>query len=139
MTKEEFAKMLDGRELGNELSNEEVEIAKDSGLVVVYGAAEDHCKFRGAIKDDEYGYDSGDIYFMSDGIVEQCMEFEKCKLFKAASKNMKKITVLWDEDKDFMWMFQTDIPHETFRIYKNRMPYCKGIVFDASELEGSHA
>lgn len=55
MTLKEFAKMLDGREYGGEITKEEEALAKELGFVVVFGYSDDNAELRGAI-DDETGY-----------------------------------------------------------------------------------
>ena len=54
---------------------------------------------------------------------------------------------MWNEDsiRDesgslIAWTYRTDIPHETFMIYEDGEPYCRGIVFnidDVKQPEGS--
>ena len=59
MTLKEFAKMLDGREYGGEITKEEEALAKELGFVVVFGYSDDNAELRGAI-DDEIGcFDGG--------------------------------------------------------------------------------
>lgn len=43
-----WAEKLDGRKYGNELTRDEEKKLKDLGLVVVFGASDDLCEFRGA-------------------------------------------------------------------------------------------
>ena len=52
MTKEELAAKLDGCEYGEEMSDGLVEQARQSRLVVVYGAFDDLVEFNGAICDE---------------------------------------------------------------------------------------
>ena len=33
------------------------------------------------------------------------------------------------------WCYKTDIPHETFMIYDDGEPYCRGIVFSIEDLK----
>ena len=48
ITKEQLAAMLNGREYGQELTNDEGKLAKQSGLVVIFGASDDLMQIVGA-------------------------------------------------------------------------------------------
>ena len=52
MTMETLAAILDGREIGSEITKAEADQAKAAGLVVVFGASDDLMEFRGAIYDE---------------------------------------------------------------------------------------
>ena len=41
MTAKELAELLNGREYGNEITSDEEKLAKESGLVVVFGYSDD--------------------------------------------------------------------------------------------------
>ncbi len=50
------------------------------------------------------------------------------------------ITAIWDGDTDengqlITWTYKTDIPHETYMIYEDGEPYCRGIVFSIENLK----
>ena len=36
---------------------------------------------------------------------------------------------------DTKYVFETEIPHETFMIYEGGEPYCRGVVFNISDLK----
>ncbi len=63
MNKEELAKRLDGRLIGNEISKEEEAKAQEDGLIVIFGASDDLAEIRGAIYDEVGCYDGGVIAF----------------------------------------------------------------------------
>lgn len=72
MNLQEFAKMLDGRTYGNEITKEEQKLAKDLGFVVVFGASDDLMEFRGAIADEFGCYDGGTVCLNENGIFQKC-------------------------------------------------------------------
>jgi hypothetical protein len=128
----EFAKMLDGREMGMEIKSTEENRARELGFVVVYGYSDDNAEFAGAISDEVGCFDGGTIYLDKDGIFENC-ECE-CKYSKRAKENCKVIEAKWCQD-GYSWTYQTDIPHATFVIREEDEAYCRGIVFELKSLE----
>ena len=117
MTLKEFARMLDGREYGNEITAEEERLAKELGFVVVFGYSDDNVELRGAI-DDEFGCYGGGVLGHND--------------------LPDTILVIWEpEDEDCAWAYATRIPHEIFHIYEDGQLFCIGIVCDInSQTEG---
>lgn len=119
----EFAKSLDGREYGwPQFTKEEIATAKENGFVIVYGIGDYLVEFRGAVMDEVYCFDDSVNIPMED---------------------KSRITALWcdkeslDENGNLItWAYKTDIPHETFMIYDDGEPYCRGIVFKIEDLEG---
>ena len=136
MTKEEFAKMLDGREIGNEISRDEAATAADNGLVVVYGYSDDNMEFEGAIFEEIPAYDGGTALIVDDEVLSEdhdC-ECEYCG-FKEKIKKAKKIHALWCKEGDYSWTFKTDIPHATFDVMEDGEKFCRGIVFALADLK----
>ena len=60
MTKEEFAKMLDGRQYREEMTSNEEKLAESHVLLVCFGASDDLLELRGII------YDEFDAFFLND-------------------------------------------------------------------------
>lgn len=119
MTLKEFAKMLDGRSYGNEITKEEETIAKEHGFVVVFGYSDDNAELRGVI-DDEIGCFNGG-----------CIEHEELPGVIYAN---------WcPEDIDCSWAYGTSIPHESFHILEGEDLYCVGIVCDISKNQKTNA
>lgn len=94
MTAKEMAELLNGREYGNEITSDEEKLAKESGLVVVFGYSDDNCEFRGAIDDEVGCYCGGEIHLTKDGIIELpgcgLAYADACEYYKAAVKSAKK-------------------------------------------------
>ena len=116
MTIFDFAEELNGREYGNEITPFEEQRAKELGFVVVFGYSDDNAEFRGAIYDEIGCYDGGRVF----------------------EENGKYIDAVWC-DGEYCWTYNTNIPHATFDIYtfdiyENNEKFCKGIIFEKSEV-----
>lgn len=131
MTSKEFAQMVNGREYDYpQFTENEMEIAKNNGLVIVYGACDCLMEFDGAICDEGSCFAGGKVYFTKDGVVN-----------RPTISNIRCIEALWQDtygddnsDDTLTWKYLTDIPHETFMINDNGKPYCRGIVFTLEDL-----
>lgn len=128
MTAKELAERLDGiqyKELVRYgISRELYKEAKESGLVFVHGASDDLIEFGGAIEDEGDCFDGGDIYFTKDGIHDS---------------GNNHIEALWceyegNDGNEVQWVYDTDIPRETFKVYEDDELYCIGIVFSVDDL-----
>ena len=117
MTKEKLTAMLDGRQYRNETTDQIEQLAKKNNLLIVFGASDDLCEFRGTI-DDEFGwYDGREITCRS---LPKSIEAVWCPLDYACS-----------------WAYQTELPHAKFRIYEGDELYCSGIVVDLNNTTHS--
>lgn len=130
----EFAKILDGREVGKEMGPVDEMMAKDFGYVVVFGYSDDNTEFRGAINDEIGCYNSRDILLDKQGLIEKC-DCE-CKYYKAAIKEAKVIKAIWNGNGYPCWTYETEIPHAIFDVIDDGEKYCRGIVFYFEDLEG---
>lgn len=130
MNIKEYAKMLNAREYSYpQFTKEEIQIAKENGWVIVYGVSDDLMEFDGAIYDEADCFDGGKVYFDINGASED------------EESNLNMIEALWCDDKNrdedgglITWTYKTDIPHETFMIYKDNESYCRGIVFGIDDV-----
>lgn len=142
MTKEELAAMLNGRPYRNEITKEECALAKESGLVVVYGASDDLIEFSGAINDEAGAGEDFEILFTKDGKFpsDDLIDQIKDELGEDFMPSLNKIMTIWcPEDAEdnviASWAYQTDIPHAKFDIMEDGERYCIGIVFNISDLK----
>ena len=129
MTAKELANLLDGREYWHELTGINLKTVCNSGLVIVYGESDDLVEFRGAIN-DEFGAWNGAILHMSaDGEVvdDDDIRSYPMKQFK------RSVVVSWGKN-NYSWFIDSDIPHETFTLYENEEPFCRGIIFDVKDI-----
>lgn len=134
MTMKEFAQQLNGREYDYRMFTEqEVYVAKENGWVIVTGASDDLMEFEGAMYDEGGCFDGGKIFFSKEAVWNGEDE-------KSAFPNC--IEAIWcgkeilDENGNVIpWTYKTDIPHETFMVYEDGRPYCKGILFSVADLK----
>lgn len=131
MELKQFAEMLNGKEYGYpQFTQEEIQIAKDNGFVIVYGASDDLMEFEGAIYEECGCFDGGEVWFNRNGVVDaQSTTADRC------------IEALWcdecardDNENIITWTYRTAIQHETFMIYEGDEAYCRGIVFEIDAL-----
>ena len=131
MNIKDFAKSISRKEYGYpQFTKEEIETAKENGFVIVYGYSDDNMEFDGAIEDESGCFDGGDVYFNRK---EACQDNDEREGYPNC------ITALWCEEeengKPICWTYETDIPHETFMIYEDGEPYCRGIVFSIDDVK----
>lgn len=130
MSIKEFAKSINGKEYGyQQFTKEEIETAKENGFVIVYGASDDLMEFDGAIRDEVDCYDGGTAWISGDMIINDAILL--------SDKPIKAIWCGGEKDKDgrvITWTYETEIPHETFIIYEDGEPYCRGIVFSIADV-----
>ena len=106
----DFAKMLDGRQYMDEMTEDEEKTASENRFVVVFGYSDDNCELRGAVHDEIDCYDGGII---------------------KAKGLPKPINAIWcPADKKCSWSYETDMPHEEFNIFDGDELFCVGIVID---------
>lgn len=132
MTAKELATLLNGRDYGHEITREEEKLAKENGIVVVFGYSDDNMEFRGAINDEADCYDGGEAKLNGQGLLEEpeCgMDGDNCPFYIKETKRAKTIKAVWCAKDSAPWTYETDIPHETFNIYEDGELYCVGIVF----------
>lgn len=94
---------------------------------------DDLIEFEGAIQDEGGCFDGGTVYFNRSGVI-----------FPADDKRLEdcsQITALFCEGQDesgtpATWAYETDIPHETFKIWEDGDLYCIGMVFSIEDVNG---
>jgi len=151
MTKEELATLLHGNEYRNEISDELNQKAKESGLLVIYGASDDLC-YLGGVGNDEIGCWGGGYLilsikpkdFMEGGepeiegyLFDELEDVENIDArirFLTDYKNGNVVTINWCEVNGYPWTYETDLPHSTFDIMEDGETYCRGIVIDLKDL-----
>ena len=147
MTAKEFAARIGGRKYGKELTEEERQLAKDNGLVVVYGASDDLMEIWGAVDEEADCFDGGTFHINRNGLIRWHDDgdgdfCENCPYFKAELATAAEITAVWHDSGNPCWTYKTDIPHEEFAVYTDEEPdrlFCVGIVFSADSLKGPDA
>ena len=146
MTSKELAESLNGREYRKETTPEIIQLAKDNGLVIVYEYLHSITDFEGAISERIDSFEGGKIYFNKDGSnftdVNGMAFLTYHKDKDEPDANM--VESVWDENEKIMhegtglyysWTFKTEVPHETFDIFDEGDPYCRGIVLSINDLK----
>lgn len=134
MNAKELAERLNGREYGRRymLDPEEMKVAKESGLVVVYGASDDLVEMEGAVR-DEFGTNT--LHFTKDGLLANKCDDEGCPYFEQMVEKAAPLEPRWNDSPGGpAWTFETEIPHETFDILEDGEVFCRGIVFALSDV-----
>lgn len=133
MNTKELAALLNNREYREEITRDEEAQAKHAGLVVVFGASDDLMEFRGAIHNELDAYEGTAAYLDANGLLVNECEDSECIYFIRLKRKAKNINQIWDKD-GYSWVYETDIPHETFDILEDGEKYCRGIVFSLNEV-----
>ena len=131
MDKKTFAMLLNGREYGKELTQDEEKIAKENNYVVVFGASDDLLEFRGAINDEIGAYEGTTVFIDVDEKIilpNKDDEWFCKKCFDRATK-IKIVSKWCPKNLDTSWLITTDTSFESFDIMEDGNLYCRGIVF----------
>lgn len=132
MNAQTLASFLNGRQYRSEISEEEAQIAKEIGLVVVFGASDDLIEFRGAVYDELGAWEGATIYLLNRTPVHES-EFKKDLdvLQKYGFHlNPKKIKATWcPEYLKTSWLIEADGSFP-FDIFEGDELYCRGCVFE---------
>lgn len=133
MTREELAAKLNGREYGSEIGKTEEKLAKEAGLVVVFGYSDDNVEFRGAF-DDEIGAWNGTTVLITKAgpIPEHDCDCEYCG-YKTLIATAASVEAVWN-DNGIPWEMKTALPHSVFEIVEDGEPFCRGIVIDVKDI-----
>lgn len=137
-TKEQLAALLNGREYGDEMTNEHEWMAKESGLVVVFGYSDDNVELRGAIVDEICCDGGGEFMVCKTGVVvapcpNERVVLKRFGVLEQIQNSGHKISAVWGKG-GYSWTCETDIPHATFEIHDGGEKYCRGIVFSIDDL-----
>ncbi len=136
MTKEQLATQLNGREIGEEITPSEEKLAKQSGLLVIFGASDDLCELRGATNDEQDA--PGHVTVSRDGRLVPEIDKDDAEVLKrhhvfdqATAKRSSDIHIeaLWCDAKDGpAWTYKTSEPHAAFDVLEDGEVWCRGIV-----------
>lgn len=141
LSKEDMAARINGREYRDEMTAQDSEDARESGLFVIYGASDDLVEIDGLSADEMGCYGGGELYLTATGVAEMPDEDEQEVLAKFGVLEQvkcagRKVQIHWDKD-GYSWTYETDVPHATFEILDDGEKYCRGIVIDAADLENT--
>jgi len=128
-----IAEKLNGCNYTEEVSEELHKLAKESGIVIVFGGGDDLMEFRGAIYDEVGCYEGGKAYITQDGLFESPSNCDECcKYLQNVMSKAKTIKAIWDVEG--YWIYMTSIPHERFDVLEDGEKYCRGIVFNLADV-----
>lgn len=125
VTKEDLAKILNGRQYSDEISKEEIQLAKENGLVIV--TIDDHniIELTGVFND----VFQGSVHINKQGEIKPCDE--QCHHFIKSMENSNKIT----RKPSPLNEIETDIKNVAeFGIFEGKELRYKGLVFDIESL-----
>ena len=153
MTKEELALQLNGRQYGDEISEEQERLAKENNLIVIFGASDDLVEFRGALLDEIGAYEGCDFMITKPGTevgtgeyynnlptyfkADELMAVEINEDYPSDGHIPERISALWcpkDQDVECAWYIKTELPHASFNIMEDGDIECRGIVLNVSDL-----
>jgi hypothetical protein len=146
MTKEELAAKLNGREIGREITCEEVTEANEAGLAVFYGVSDDLVEITGALDEEVGAYNGTTILLGDDGELvkeideddgddEVLAKYGVLDDVRERARGAKKVKALWCKEKNGpSWTFETKVPHATFDIMEDDEVFCRGIVIDMKDV-----
>ena len=149
ITLKEFAAMLHGRDCQPNLTPEELLLAKRKGFVVVYGDSDDRVEFDGAIRAEGYtnplkeDSPAGVLALSEKGVL---LQKDSDLYARHVKENRNVITVFYCCKDGLNWVFESDIPHETFLTYDGGYDeefndfdggFARCIVFEVSALKSA--
>lgn len=113
MTIKGWADLLNGRQYGEELTRDEEILAKNDGVLILFGASDDLLEFRGITDDEISAWEGINIGFA------------------------RAIWCPTDENGDVWasWHITSSLPHESFNIWEDGNIYCRGAVFQMGEKD----
>jgi hypothetical protein len=130
ITTEEMAQLLNGREYGNEITEDEGQLANENGLVIVL-ECDGKVSFKGGFSGeincfDRVGPHEGEI-------------IAEVALIVSANANAKEIqksiTANWNNRQCYTCSLETDIPHVAFETLESEGKICRGIVFSLEDIK----
>lgn len=131
---QEIAQMIDGVEYGKAIPLEAVELAKQSGVVIVYGASDDLMEFDGAFRDEVGAFEGGIAWMTPKGVFEPKCENSNCPYAAKERDSAVIIRQVWCAPGQATWTYITAIPRTTFRVMEDGGVFCEGIVFRLEDV-----
>lgn len=137
MTKEGLAMLLNGREIGAEITREEEAIAKASGLVVIYGYSDDLIELSGAIEDEVGAFDGTEFRIDADGVIpderdDEWTDEEMQIYFRRNKAGGLSVVATFGEHDEYTWFITTEERADPapFDVMEGGEFFCRGIVID---------
>lgn len=145
MTPQQFAAMLNGREYGEEITKDEAALAKQHGLVVMYGHSDDAVVLHGAIDAIFNAYNGTRFHLDKDGFIPVGsvvpVPFERRIAWGVRRDKGTLVHARWNCN-NIAWSFgfvrggvMVELGKE-FEVYENGERFSFGVVFHINELGG---
>lgn len=145
MNKETLAELINGRSYRDEMYKEEEQIAKESGLIVIFGASDDLIEFRGAILDEIDAYNGTHFIIATlgteipvdedEGIYRKAKKLEVFPIEEESQTRKNRLEAIWSpEELKCSWLIKTDLPHSSFDIMEDGELYCRGLIIEVADL-----
>lgn len=145
MTKEDMAALLNGREMGDEITDAEEVMALESRLFVIFGYSDDNVEIRGVDREEVGMYGGGTFRLGPAQVLKDWDEIDtedkaECRRFFETENVGKEIEAVWCEVDGICcdgicWTFKTEVPHATFDVMEDGEVWCRGIVISAEDLK----
>ena len=136
LTAKQLAAALNEREYPVEISQYLEDSARESGLVIVYGASDDLTEFCGAIYNERDAYNGATHLIERTGLHEiKCDLGPDCPNYhEPTASEAVPLKAVWHDDDGPSWTFEFPVQHETFQIIEDDQVYCVGIVFAMDDV-----
>jgi hypothetical protein len=132
VTRDEAARLLDGREYLDEVPDPLHRQLREAGLVAVFGGSDDLVYFAGAISDERGARDGTLFHVDAKGLILDDPSDPDWHDREPRLSLAGVIRSLWWRDR-ISWSYETTIPHATFTILEDDEIYCWGLVFALSD------
>lgn len=137
MNIKEAAEELNGKRFLEACSDAFILRLQEAGLVAVFGGGEDTSWIVGSIGPRaprvEYGaYEGAEYLFTPDGFFTNICHDDDCPYGMEKTSRAAVVRARWynaKTDYELQWIYETDIPHQTFIMTDGDKPFCEGIVF----------
>lgn len=139
---QEFAAKLNGREYGEEMSNDERKQAKRDGLIMICGASDDLMEVNGALEEELGAYPGVSFVVAINGVLnpQPYIQSRGTAIDELPDVlDWPTLDAVWNDktlNKHYAWSYRTEIPHATFDVMDgdDGSYYCRGIVFHIDDV-----
>lgn len=131
VTAQELVVRLNGGEYGSETTTWIEQLAKENGLVIVFGQSDDLVEFRGAIEEEFGCYAENTFYVINGKVFDEGSLDEVKNALEPIGLSLPSIPSIHAEfcpsGSLFAWVIQAEDGCQ-FNIYEDGEEYCQGIV-----------
>lgn len=133
MNKDDFAKMINGREQDELLSADDCLTASENNLVVVFCHSDDLLELEGSMIDELSCWRGGTFFYdrNADSWIDIEDSFEGVDL-----EDRPVIYVVCNDSSKYegFWHIDSNLEHARFETLKDGEPFCSGLVFNYTDL-----